>query len=85
MSSIPWNGASKDDNDIGSLILTQEKNSRCIAILTSKIMIASLKYSPKYPEKNVQVLSLGRFNWEIYISNVSWKILFCTNIIVPVV
>ena len=56
MSSIPWNGASKDDNDIGSLILTQEKNSRCIAILTSKIMIASLKYSPRYPEKNVQVL-----------------------------
>ena len=51
MSSIPLNRASKDENGIEALMLTKDKNSRCIAILTSKIMIASLGNSPSYPEK----------------------------------
>ena len=45
-----------------ALMLTQDQNMRYIAILTSKIMIASLENSPYYPEKIVKVLSLGRFN-----------------------
>ena len=31
-----------DENDVDALMLTQDKNLRCIAILTSKIMMASL-------------------------------------------
>ena len=46
-------------------MLTQDQNMRYIAILTSKIMIASLENLPYYPEKIVKVLSLGRFNWVI--------------------
>ena len=62
MSSIPWNRTSKDENDIEALMLTQDESLRCIATLTSKIMIASLGNFPEYTEKNVKVLSLGRFS-----------------------
>ena len=40
MSSTPWNRSSKGENNIETFILTQDKNLRCIAILTSKTMIA---------------------------------------------
>ena len=62
MSSIPWNRTSKDENDIEALMLTQDKNLRCITTLTGKIIITLLGNSPKYPEKNVKVLSPGRLN-----------------------
>ena len=46
MNSIPWNRTSKNDNDVEALMLTQDKNLRCIAVITSKIMIASLGNFP---------------------------------------
>ena len=51
-----------DENDIKALMLTLDKNLRCTAIPTSKIIIASLGNSLQYPEKIVKLLSLGRFN-----------------------
>ena len=46
MSSIPWNRTSKNENDIVGLMMTQDKNLRCIVMLTSEIMIESLGNSP---------------------------------------
>ena len=46
-------------------MLTFDKNLRYTAILTSKIIIASLGNSLHYPEKIVKFLSQGRFNWVI--------------------
>ena len=64
ISSIPRNRISKDENDIEALILTQDKNLRCIAVLASKIMIAYPQEIPlSIQKKIVTVLLLGRFNW----------------------
>ena len=57
MNSIPWNRTSKNDNDVEALMLTQDKNLRYIAVITSKIMIASLGNFPQYSEKNVKVVT----------------------------
>ena len=65
MSSIRWNRTSKGENHIEILVVTQDKNLRCIAILTSQRMIVSLGNSPYIQKKNVKVLSLGRFNWVV--------------------
>ena len=46
-------------------MLTLDKNLRCTAIPTNKIIIASLGNSLHYPEKIVKFLPLGRFNWVI--------------------
>ena len=80
ISSIPWNRTSKDENNIEAFMLTQDKNLRCVATLTSKRKIASLGNSPF-----VRVLPPGRFKWVIMgnIKCVSWEISFCSK--VPVV
>ena len=61
-------------------MLTQDKNLRCVATLTSKRKIASLGNLPF-----VRVLPPGRFKWVIMgnIKCVSWEISFCSK--VPVV
>ena len=78
MSSIPWNRTSKDENDIEMLILTQDKNLRCIAKPSNKIMIASLGNSTQYPEKKCYSVVTGKIqlSHKGNISCVPWEILF---------
>ena len=88
ISSILWNRTSKDENDIEALMLTQDKNLRCIAILTSKITIASLGNYPYYPEKIIEMLPLKRLNLiikKILVPSVSWEIPFYSKVPVLIV
>ena len=46
--------ATMDENGTDTLMLTKDKKLRCIAILASKIMIASLGNPPSNLDKNAK-------------------------------
>ena len=56
---------SKDENDIEVLMLTQDKNLRCITILTSKLIIASLGNSGEILVYGKKMLKCFRWEYSI--------------------